>query len=140
MLTFTLALRNVSRNRERSLLTLIGVLLAIGSFVALVSLAEGLGHRFELELDSRDVDIYVVPHRSLALPSGPIGTLGYSQDTISAKLRETIAEQLNNCVRCEGVVRASWSGRKTSLPVLFLERDSIAAFFPRLQGRVLQAA
>ncbi len=134
MLTFSLALRNVTRNRERSLLTLIGVLLAIGSFVALVSLAEGLGNRFEQELDDREADIYVVPHASLALPSGPIGTLGYSQDTINPKLRETIATQLNNCVRCEGVVRASWSGRKTSLPVLFMERDAIAAFFPRLQG------
>ncbi len=92
MLTFSLALRNVIRNRERSLLTLIGVLLAIGSFVALVSLAEGLSRRIEMELDSRAVDVYVMPKQALALPSGPIGTIGYSQDTISNEVLVRVKE------------------------------------------------
>lgn len=133
MLTFSLALRNVIRNRERSLLTLIGVLLAIGSFVALVSLAEGLSRRIEMELDSRAVDVYVMPEQALALPSGPIGTIGYSQDTIS---QETLAKikEYPNVAQAVGVNRDSWKGRHAILPVLYLDRASIAAFFPNLGG------
>ncbi|CAN0430336.1 unnamed protein product, partial [Phaeothamnion confervicola] len=70
-----LAWRNVLRNRERSLLTLIGVLLAIGSFVALLSLAEGLSARVQDEFGAREVDLYILPSRAVFLPTGPIGTL-----------------------------------------------------------------
>lgn len=133
MLTFSLALRNVIRNRERSLLTLIGVLLAIGSFVALVSLAEGLSKRIETELDSRAVDIYVMPEQALALPSGPIGTIGYSQDTISNEILTKIKEN-RNVVEAVGVNRDSWKGRHAILPVVYMERPSIAVFFPNLSG------
>lgn len=133
MLTFWLAARNLIRNRERSLLTLIGVLLAIGSFVALVSLAEGLNQRVELELDSRDVDIYVLPRRSLALPSGPIGTIGYSQDTIPHPLLARVSE-ITNVLKVDGINRDSWSGKRTILPVIFLDPSAIKAYFPRLQS------
>lgn len=133
MLTFNLALRNVVRNRERSLLTLIGVLLAIGSFVALVSLAEGLNKRIETELDSRAVDVYVLPTQAMALPSGPIGTIGYSQDTLSKEVLEKIAAG-DNVARAAGVNRDSWKGRHAILPVLYLDRESISVFFPRLGG------
>ncbi len=133
MLSLFLAFRNVVRNRERSLLTLIGVLLAIGSFVALVSLAEGLSQRITRELDSRNVHIYVLPKRALALPSGPIGTIGYSQDTIGKEVKDRLAE-MPNVQLVDGVNRASWTGRGL-LPVIFLERQSIAAFFPRVEQR-----
>ncbi|MBX3171656.1 MAG: ABC transporter permease [Candidatus Eremiobacteraeota bacterium] len=133
MLTFSLALRNVLRNRERSLLTLIGVLLAIGSFVALVSLAEGLSRRIEMELDSRAVDIYVMPEQALALPSGPIGTIGYSQDTISNETLTKIKE-LPNVAEAIGVNRDSWKGRHAILPILYLDQRAIAVFFPNLSG------
>lgn len=132
MLSLFLAFRNVVRNRERSLLTLIGVLLAIGSYVALVSLAEGLSQRIAKELDTRNVQIYVLPKRALALPSGPIGTIGYSQDTIGKEVKDRIAD-MPNVQLVDGVNRASWTGRGL-LPVLFLERQSIAAYFPSLQG------
>lgn len=133
MLTFNLALRNVIRNRERSLLTLIGVLLAIGSFVALVSLAEGLSRRIEMELDSRSVDVYVMPEQALALPSGPIGTIGYSQDTISNDVLTKIKES-PNVAEAVGVNRDSWKGRRAILPVLYLDQRSITLFFPNLVG------
>ena len=133
MLSFFLALRNVLRNRERSLLTLIGVMLAIGSFVGLVSLAEGLSYRASREVDSRDVDVYVVPQRSLALPSGPIGTLGFSQESVAATLVAQVGE-LSNVQRVDGVNRDSWSGRRAILPILYLDCASIRAYFPRMQG------
>jgi putative ABC transport system permease protein len=134
MLTFFLALRNVVRNRERSLLTLIGVLLAIGSFVALVSLAEGLNQRITSELDSRAVDLYLIPKRSLALPSGPIGTIGYSQDTISNEVLAGVVGNVSNVVRADGVNRDTWTGRRAILPVIYLDRTAISTYFPRLQG------
>lgn len=134
MLTFFLALRNVVRNRERSLLTLIGVLLAIGSFVALVSLAEGLSQRITSELDSRAVDLYLIPRRSLALPSGPIGTIGYSQDTISKETLDQVVSNVTNVVRADGINRDTWSGSRAILPVLYMERSAISSYFPKLQG------
>lgn len=133
MLTFWLAARNLIRNRERSLLTLIGVLLAIGSFVALVSLAEGLNERIEGELDSRDVDIYILPKRSLALPSGPIGTIGYSQDTIPHEMLAKVA-QISNVLKVDGINRDSWSGKRTILPVIYLDPSAVKAYFPRIQS------
>jgi len=134
MLTFFLALRNVVRNRERSLLTLIGVLLAIGSFVALVSLAEGLSQRIITELDSRAVDLYLIPKRSLALPSGPIGTIGYSQDTIAKETLDQVVANVTNVVRADGVNRDTWSGNRAILPVIYLDRSAISTYFPKLQG------
>lgn len=132
-LSFNLAARNVMRNRERSLLTLIGVLLAIGSFVALVSLAEGLGRRMEDELASRRIDVYVLPKRSLALPSGPIGTIGASQDTLPAALLDTLKTQ-PGISYAEGINRESWSGKHAALPVLHLSAAGIRTFFELLQG------
>lgn len=132
MLTFYLALRNVVRNRERSLLTLIGVLLAIGSFVALVSLAEGLSQRVSGEVGSREVDLYVIHPRALALPSGPIGTIGFSQDTLPADVLTTITT-LGNVEKADGVNRDSWSGR-TILPVVYLDHMSISTYFQKLRG------
>ncbi|MBT9581751.1 ABC transporter permease [bacterium] len=134
MLTFFLALRNVVRNRERSLLTLIGVLLAIGSFVALVSLAEGLSQRITSELGNRAVDLYLIPKRSLALPSGPIGTIGYSQDTIGNDTLAAVIGNVTNVIKADGVNRDTWTGRRAILPVIYLDRGSISTYFPKLQG------
>lgn len=134
MLTFFLALRNVIRNRERSLLTLIGVLLAIGSFVALVSLAEGLQNRIEAELDIRKVDLYILPAQALSLPSGPIGTIGLSQSSISKEILEAVSANVTNVIHADGVNRDSWTGKRTILPVLYLSRESISTFLPNLQN------
>lgn len=133
MIALQLAWRNLVRNRERSLLTLIGVLLAIGSFVALVSLAEGLAHRVRQELDDREVDLYILPQKSMALPTGPIGTLGLSGETI-AKERVDQVQQVQNVAKVVGVNRDTWTGNRTVIPVLFIDGNSLPAFFTRLQG------
>ncbi|MBI3928285.1 MAG: ABC transporter permease [Armatimonadetes bacterium] len=134
MLFLTLAYRNVRRNRERSLLTLIGVLLAVGSFVALVSLAEGLYKRVSLEMGGRDVDVYVLPATAMALPSGPIGTVGLTSDTIGLAWIDVIAK-LKNVHRAEGVIRQTWTGRRTRFPVLAIDPDAVVNFFPSLSLR-----
>ena len=82
MVAFSLAKKNIIRKQERSLLTIIGVILAVGSFVALLSIAEGLSQKIANELKSRNVDIYVLPSGSSSLPTGPVGVIGSSSDDI----------------------------------------------------------
>lgn len=134
MIFLNLAIRNVFRNRERSLLTLIGVLLAIGSFVALVSLAEGLYRRVYVELMGRSVDLYLMPaDAGVILPTGPIGTVGLTSDTISAEALEKV-RQLKNVQKAEGIGRQIWTGKRTVIPVLEIPPDSLQAYFPNLQA------
>lgn len=83
-----LAFRNVLRNKERSLLTLVGVVLAIGSFVALVSLAAGFTQRVERELQSRQVSIYVTASRGSTLPASPLSGGGGSAQVLPIGLQE----------------------------------------------------
>ncbi|MDQ7823437.1 MAG: ABC transporter permease [Candidatus Eremiobacteraeota bacterium] len=82
MVSLSLAQKNVIRKQERSLLTIIGVILAVGSFVALLSVAEGLYQKLYREVYGRNIDIYILPPSTLPLPTGPIGALGYSADEI----------------------------------------------------------
>lgn len=83
MVAFNLALKNIIRKQERSLLTVIGVVLAVGCFVALLSVAEGLNQKLNKEVYGRKVDIYILPSSGSSMPSGPIGSIGYSADSVS---------------------------------------------------------
>ncbi len=134
-LTFKLAWRNVLRNRERSLLTLIGVLLAIGSYVALVSLAEGLGRRVEDEFNARDVHLYIICGRDPGLPVGTLGAGGTSGEMVTA---QTIADlkKIEGVRRIEGVCRESWAGQHSIIPVLAMDPAAFPVFFPQLRGCV----
>lgn len=131
MIFLGLAFRNVLRNRERSLLTLIGVLLAVGSFVALLSLAEGLYRRVVNELDGRAVNVYVLPNSAVPLPTGPVGTLGLSSDTIALSWLDEI-RKLDQVETAGGIIRQSWTGRTAVMPVIALDPAEMAAFMPNL--------
>ncbi len=82
MVALSLAQKNVTRKQERSFLTIVGVILAVGSFVALLSVAEGLHHRLSREVFGRTIDIYMLPASTIPLPTGPIGAIGFSSDVI----------------------------------------------------------
>jgi len=82
LISIQLAIKNVYRKRERSLLTIIGVLLAVGSFISLLSIAEGLYDRINREIRGRKVDIYILPNDAAALPTGPVGTVGFTSNTL----------------------------------------------------------
>jgi ABC-type antimicrobial peptide transport system permease subunit len=82
VIALSLAQKNVTRKQERSFLTIVGVILAVGSFVALLSVAEGLHHRLSREVFGRTIDIYVLPSSTIPLPTGPIGAIGYASDVI----------------------------------------------------------
>ena len=141
MIALTLAFRNVLRRRERSLLTLVGVLLAVGAFVAMVSLAEGLYRRVSLELDGRAVDIYIVPRTAVPLPTGPVGTIGLTTDTIGLDQIPRI-EAIKNVRRVAPITRRQWTGRKGMVMVLGVDPTEIPDFLPSLRvvrGRFMEA-
>ncbi len=83
MVALSLAKKNILRKQERSLLTIIGVILAVGSFVSLLSIAEGLNQRLQKEVSARRVDIYILPSSTISLPTGPIGAIGSSTESIT---------------------------------------------------------
>lgn len=138
MIFMGLAFRNVLRNRERSLLTLIGVLLAVGSFVALLSLAEGLYRRVVNELDGRDVHVYVLPDTTVPLPTGPVGTLGLSSDTIALKWLDEIG-RFDQVELVGGILRQTWTGRTAVMPVIAIDPAQLPVFMPslRLEGSTM---
>ncbi len=132
MIALKLAFRNVLRRRERSLLTLVGVLLAVGAFVAMVSLAEGMYKRVSLELDGRAVDIYIVPTSAAPLPTGPMGTIGLTTDTINLKWVSQI-ENLPNVSKVCPISRLQWTGSKGVIMVVGIKTEDISSFLPALK-------
>ena len=132
MIALKLAFRNVLRRRERSLLTLVGVLLAVGAFVAMVSLAEGMYKRVSLELDGRAVDIYVVPDSAAPLPTGPMGTIGLTTDTINLDCVAKI-EELQNVTRVCPISRLQWTGKRGAMMVIGIAPEDISAVLPSLK-------
>ena len=132
MMVIDLAFRNVMRNRERSLLTLIGVLLAVGSFVGLVSLAEGFQRRVKAELAGRDIHLYVMPKRASTLPAGPLGAVGFSGQTINREWLSHI-ESLPEVTRVGGVIRSAWEGAHGVVPVLGVDTITVRQFMPNLR-------
>ena len=132
MAAITLAIRNVWRRRERSLLTLVGVLLAVGTFVAMVSLAEGMYQRVSLELDGRAVDVYVLPKTAAPLPTGPVGTIGLTSDTINVGWLNRISE-IDNVADVCPVVRSQWTGQRGVIMALGVEPEKWRLFMPALE-------
>ncbi len=132
MMILDLAWRNVLRNRERSLLTLIGVLLAVGSFVAMVSLAEGFYRRAVRELKGRDVHVYVVPARGTLLPTGPIGTVGFTTHAIHRDWVKSLAS-MSEVQQIEGIIRLTWEGRRSLIPVIATDIEKLSDFLPNLR-------
>lgn len=112
----SLAFRNVLRNKERSLLTLVGVVLAIGSFVALVSLAAGFTKRVERELGSREVHIYVTGSRASTLPVSPLAGAGAGGVSLPYEIKELLAVEGVRSVT--PVIRSSLDGPRSVIPVL----------------------
>lgn len=122
-----LAFRNVLRNKERSLLTLVGVILAIGSFVALVSVAAGFTQRVERELGSREVHIYVTGSRASTLPVSPLAGAGASGVSLPHSLREHL--QVNGVRSVTPVLRSSLDGPRSVIPVIAMPLDQARIVF-----------
>ncbi len=68
MLLIKLAARNLSRRRARSILTIIGVAIAIAFTVTILSISEGLMASFENSIAKQGADIVIVPKEAEAYP------------------------------------------------------------------------
>ena len=123
-----LAFRNVLRNKERSLLTLVGVVLAIGSFVALVSLAAGFTQRVERELGSREVHIYVTAGRGSTLPASPLAGAGGGGQVLPLELEE-LFRGVPGVRSVTPILRTSLDGSRSVIPVIAMPlKDSRIVF------------
>jgi putative ABC transport system permease protein len=63
-----LALRNLTRRRARTILTILGVAIAIAFTVGILSISEGFMTSFESAVEKQDVDIVVVPKDTETMP------------------------------------------------------------------------
>lgn len=127
-MTAGLAFKNVLRNKERSLLTLVGVVLAIGSFIALVSLAAGFTQRVDRELDSREVHIYVTTGRGSVLPTSPLSPSTGSGQLLPLDLADLFAA-VPGVRRVVPVIRTSLETDRLAIPVVAMPlRDAISVF------------
>lgn len=123
-----LAFRNVLRNKERSLLTLVGVVLAIGSFVALVSLAAGFTQRVERELGSRDVHIYVTAHRGSTLPASPLSASSGTAQVLPLELLK-VFQEVKGVRSVSPVIRTALDMDRAVIPVTALPLEHATAVF-----------
>ena len=109
------------------MLTLVGVVLAIGSFVALVSVATGFTQRVERELGSREVHIYVTANRSSTLPVSPLAGAGGSGVSLPRDLEESL--KVDGVRSITPVIRSSLDGPRSVIPVLGLPLDQVPIVF-----------
>ena len=68
MLVPNLAVRNLTRRRTRTVLTILGVAIAIAFTVAILSISEGLMDSFENSIAQQGSDIFIVPKEAEAYP------------------------------------------------------------------------
>lgn len=137
MVSLYLAAKNVTRKKERSILTIIGVLLAVGAFISLLSIAEGMYRKVQRELDGREVDIYVIPSNAVPMPVGPLGGVGLSTETIPETVVQALST-LGNVKLVEPVTRFQQLEQGRSVIIWALRPTSYEIFLPYLrvsQGR-----
>jgi putative ABC transport system permease protein len=132
VVSWYLAAKNVTRKKERSILTVLGVLLAVGSFVSLLSIAEGLYKQVQRELGSRNVDVYVLPKNAIPMPAGPIAGLATSTESIPLVVTQELA-QLPNVDKAVPVMRFQQLHEGRSLVVWALDPTMYDLFLPTMK-------
>jgi len=75
-----LGFRNLSRRRSRSFLTMLGIVLAIGFTVGLLSISEGVMRSIDEMFRSSGPDLFVVPKNVSKMPFGFQGTATLNED------------------------------------------------------------
>lgn len=134
MVALYLAAKNVTRKRERSLLTIVGVLLAVGAFIALLSIAEGLYDHIQREMHGRAVDVYVLPRNSMPMPVGPIAGVGVSTESVPDAVVKEIA-RFQNVEVASPVRRFQQMHDGRGVVIWAVEKEAFSLFLPRLQIR-----
>jgi putative ABC transport system permease protein len=127
-----LAAKNVTRKKERSILTIIGVLLAVGAFISLLSIAEGFYNRIQREMNGRAVDVYVLPRTAMPMPVGPIAGVGVTTESIPDSVVKDI-KGFDNVDGAAPVMRFQQAYEGRGVVVWGLDRESAANFLPDMR-------
>ncbi|MCL5037540.1 MAG: ABC transporter permease [Chloroflexi bacterium] len=138
MVFLQLAQKNVTRKRERSLLTLIGVLLAVGTFITLLSIGEGLSNRVTGEFSARKVDLYVLPGPEISMSLSGLGTAGVFSELMPVDWGKQI-NSINGVRICQGVSRLNVNLQRLSITMWGIDSHNLNDFFPKfkvVQGKL----
>lgn len=114
-----LAIRNLRRQRMRSLLTILGITIGVAAIVSLISLGEGLKETSERELSVLGDKIYVMPEREGGIPKGKI-----TLDMVSIIERIRGVEKAAPVVERPGKIYLSEDEYRTYWIVAFDPRDT----------------
>jgi len=126
--------KNVTRKKERSTLTIIGVLLAVAATISLVSIAEGLYQRLNHEIQLQAVDLYVLPKSSSFMPAGSMGAIGSGVFTIPREFALEI-ESFPGVKNVTGVTRllTAIGEDKIGVVIWAIPVNKINVFFPKFE-------
>jgi len=84
MFLLNLAIRNLTRRRVRTILTILGVAIAISFTVGILSISEGFMASFENSMAKQGTDIIIVPREAEAFPYPDVAAFvgSFSEDVI----------------------------------------------------------
>jgi putative ABC transport system permease protein len=99
------ALRSIARNRLRSLLTMLGIIIGVASVIALVALGEGSQADITAEIDSMGTNLIIVVPAS-ADRGGVRGSAG-SSTSLSLDDAETIKKEVPTVANVSAEIRLS---------------------------------
>ena len=99
------ALRSITRNRMRSLLTMLGIIIGVASVIALVALGEGSQADITAEIDSMGTNLIIVVPES-ADSHGVRGAAG-SSTSLSLGDAEAIEQQVASVANVSAEIRLS---------------------------------
>src|ERR1051325_959244 len=103
--TFKLALRGLARNKMRSLLTMLGIIIGVGAVIAMVSIGQGASASIQSQISQLGNNMLYVsagsPHSD-----GNRGGVG-SGTTLTAEDVEAIEDEVPSVSAASPVVRAS---------------------------------
>jgi len=132
MISFYLAQKNVLRKRERSLLTLVGMLLAVGCFVTLLSLGEGINQRVRNEFQTRRISLYVLPAPLINMTLGNLRGGGSFAEYIPYSWKDELLA-LPGVEKATGIVRQQIRLKNYSLTLWGIEMEELDAFLPEMK-------
>lgn len=129
MVFLHLAKRNVLRKRERSMLTLVGMMLAVACFVTLLSLGEGINYRVRGEFQARRVSLYVLPAPLLGMTLGNISGGGNFTELMPYNLKNELIS-IPGVERVAGISRQQIRVKNYSLTLWGVDMDDFEQFLP----------
>src|SRR5712692_1335616 len=91
MATIRIALRAIARNKLRSFLTMLGIIIGVGAVIAMVSLGQGAQHQVQESIASIDTNILNVragSQRNFGVSSGSGSVNTLTPEDVDAIVRE----------------------------------------------------